>query len=145
MNSIRIGNTKVFNISKLSCWPAEVPWMKSTLFEFTTIWQDDQEPLPDPKRIVNSVTFGTRFLTVRLGLIPAKTLHNCDIVSVNVNHFPCMKICDTLWKHLCMLTYIYVNMDECWLTSSMPELSFKLQMFLIIRQSQKMCFLKELL
>ncbi len=26
-----------------------------------------------------------------------------------------------------MLTYIYFNVDECWLTSSMPQQRFKLQ------------------
>ncbi len=26
-----------------------------------------------------------------------------------------------------MLTYIYLNADECWLTSSMPQQRFKLQ------------------
>ncbi len=37
MKSISIWNTK------LSCWPAEVPRMKSTLFKFTVICQNDQE------------------------------------------------------------------------------------------------------
>ncbi len=67
MKSIRIGNTKVLNISKLSCWPTEVPWMRSTLFEFTGICQNDQERSPDRTRMVNSSLFGSRFLTVRLG------------------------------------------------------------------------------
>ncbi len=53
-------------------------------------------------------------------IIPAKPLHYCDIVSVHFNHFYCMGICDKLTKHLSMLTYIYLNVDECWLTSSMP-------------------------
>ncbi len=53
-------------------------------------------------------------------IIPAKPMHNHDIVSVHFNHFHCMRICDKLSKHLSMLTYIYLNMDECWLTSSMP-------------------------
>ncbi len=46
--------------------------------------------------------------------------HNCDIVLVHFNHFPCMGICDKLSRHLSMLTYIYLNMDGCSLTSSMP-------------------------
>ncbi len=29
-----------------------------------------------------------------------------------------------------MLTYIYLNMDECWLTSPIPQQSFKLQIYL---------------
>ncbi len=28
--------------------------------------------------------------------IPAKSFHNRDIVSVHINHFSCMRICDTL-------------------------------------------------
>ncbi len=47
------------------------------------------------------------------------TLHNCDTVSVHCNHFYCIEICDKLNKHLHMLTYIYLNVDECWLISSM--------------------------
>ncbi len=50
---------------------------------------------------------------------PAKPLHNHDIVSVHFNHFNCMGICDKLSKQLSMLTYIYLNVDECWLTNSM--------------------------
>ncbi len=44
MKSIRIGNTKVLNIAKLSCWPAEVPWMKvhySNSQEFARITRND--------------------------------------------------------------------------------------------------------
>ncbi len=40
--------------------------------------------------------------------IHAEVLHICDIVTVHFNHFPCMKIFDTIWSHLCVLTYIYV-------------------------------------
>ncbi len=45
--------------------------------------------------------------------IPAKPLHNRDIVSVYFNNFHCMRICDKLSRHLSMLTYIYLNVDEC--------------------------------
>ncbi len=45
--------------------------------------------------------------------ILAKPLHNRDIVSVYFNYALCMRICNTLGRHLCMLTYIYPNMDEC--------------------------------
>ncbi len=38
--------------------------------------------------------------------IPAKPLHNRDIVSVHFNHFYCMGNCDNLTRHLSMLTYI---------------------------------------
>ncbi len=44
---------------------------------------------------------------------PPKPLHNCDIVSAHFNHFRCMRICDKLSRHLFMLTYIYLNVDEC--------------------------------
>ncbi len=53
-------------------------------------------------------------------VMPAKPLHNSDAVSVHFNHFYCMGICDKLSRHLSMLTYIYLNMDEYWLTSPMP-------------------------
>ncbi len=45
--------------------------------------------------------------------IPAKPLHNSDTVSVHFNDFYCMGICDKLSRHLSMLTYIYLNVDEC--------------------------------
>ncbi len=53
-------------------------------------------------------------------IIPAKPLHNSDTVSVHFNHFYCMWICDKLSRHLYMLTYVYLNVDGCWLTSHMP-------------------------
>ncbi len=52
--------------------------------------------------------------------IPAKPLHNNDIVSVHFNHFHRVGIYEKLSRHLSMLTYIYLNVDECWLTYSMP-------------------------
>ncbi len=45
--------------------------------------------------------------------IPANTLHNHAIVSIHFNHFYCMGICDKLSSLLSMLTYIYLNVDEC--------------------------------
>ncbi len=60
------------------------------------------------------------FLCYDIDFIPAKPLHSSDIVSMHFNHFYCMGICDKLTRHLFMLTYIYLNMDECWLTSSVP-------------------------
>ncbi len=46
MKGIHIRNTKVLNISKLSCWPAEVPRMRSTPFEFTEICRmTENDPL----------------------------------------------------------------------------------------------------
>ncbi len=61
-------------------------------------------------------SMGVLFLLL-LG-IPAKPLHNQDIVSVHFNHFPCMRICNKLSRYLSMLTYTYHNVDECWLISS---------------------------
>ncbi len=60
-------------------------------------------------------TTKSRFLTVCFATfsIPAKPLHNHDIVSVQFNHFYCMEICDKLRRDLAMLTYIYINVDEC--------------------------------
>ncbi len=40
--------------------------------------------------------------------IPAKPLHNCDIVSVHFNHFHCMRICDKLSRHLSVNLHIHV-------------------------------------
>ncbi len=46
-------------------------------------------------------------------IIPAQPLHNSDIVSVHFNNFPCiMMINSTLTKHLSILSYIYIYMDE---------------------------------
>ncbi len=53
------------------------------------------------------------FLLVVALYLPAKPLHNHDIASVHLNNFYCMGICDKLSRHLYMLTYIYLNMDEC--------------------------------
>ncbi len=41
-----------------------------------------------------------------------------------------MDICNKLRKDLAMFTYIYLNMDECWLTSSMPQQRLKLHIFI---------------
>ncbi len=45
--------------------------------------------------------------------IPAKPIHNHDIVSVKFNHFYCTEICDKLRRGLAMFIYIYLNMDDC--------------------------------
>ncbi len=58
-----------------------------------------------------------------LQCIPAKPLHNRDIASVHFNHLLCMGICDKLSSHISMLTYIYLNVDKCWLTSSIPSVT----------------------
>ncbi len=41
--------------------------------------------------------------------IPAKPLHNLDIVSVHFNHFPCMGIWDKLSRHL----YVNIHISQC--------------------------------
>ncbi len=41
-----------------------------------------------------------------------------------------MEICDNLRSELAMFTNIYVNVDECWLTSSIPQQMFNLQIVL---------------
>lgn len=43
------------------------------------------------------------------------------VVSEHFNHFLCIKICDTPRTDLCKLTFIYLRMDEYWLTSYMPK------------------------
>ncbi len=45
--------------------------------------------------------------------IPAKPLHNHDIVSVHFNHFYSTEICYKLRRNLAMFIYIYLNMNEC--------------------------------
>ncbi len=75
-------------------------------------------------------TVSLRSLSKEPMYIPAKPLHNHDIVSVHFNHIPCTGICDKLSRHLSMLTYIYLNVDECSLTSFVPQQSFKLQISL---------------
>ncbi len=62
--------------------------------------------------------------------ISAQPLHNHIIVSGHLYHFPCMKIYDTLRRHLCMLTYIYFDMDDCWLTYCMLQQMVKLKISL---------------
>ncbi len=57
---------------------------------------------------------------------PAKPQHNYDRVSVHYHYLYCMKICDNLRRDLAIFTYIYRNVDECLLTSSMPQKWFKL-------------------
>ncbi len=42
----------------------------------------------------------------------------------------CMQICDKLSRDLAMLSYLNLNVDDCWLTSSMPQQMFKLQILL---------------
>ncbi len=46
-------------------------------------------------------------------IIPAKPLHNHDIVWVHFNNFYCTEICNKLSWDLAVLTYIYLNVDEC--------------------------------
>ncbi len=41
-----------------------------------------------------------------------------------------MEICDKLRMDLAMFTYIYLNVDDCWLTSYIPQQRFKLQIML---------------
>ncbi len=60
-------------------------------------------------------------------IIPAEPLHNHDIISVQFNHFYCTEICKMPQRDLALFAYIYLNVDECWLTSSMLEQRFKLQ------------------
>ncbi len=67
-----------------------------------------------------------KYLTMLVDIhIPAKPLHNRDIVSVHFIHFPWKEICDQLSRHLSLLTYIYLNMDEYWLTYYMPQKTLK--------------------
>ncbi len=59
--------------------------------------------------------------------MPAKPLHNYDIVSVHFSNFYCIEICD---RDLVMLTYIYLNVEYFLLTSAMQQLRFKFQILL---------------
>ncbi len=68
-----------------------------------------------------------KYIYWKYSSMPAKPLHNSDTVSVHFNHFYCMEICDKLRRDLAMLTYIYLNVDECWLASSTPQHRLKLQ------------------
>ncbi len=73
---------------------------------------------------------GFFYFYIIISIYNVKPLHNCDMVSVHFNHFHCMGICDKLNRHLSMLTYIYLNVDDCCLASSMPLQRFKLQISL---------------
>ncbi len=57
---------------------------------------------------------------VNIKFIPAKPLHNHDTISVHFNNFYCTEICHKLSRDLAMLTCIYLSVDDCRLTSSMP-------------------------
>ncbi len=52
-----------------------------------------------------------------------------------------MKICDILKRNLAILTYIYLNVDECWLTSSNSREGFNFKFLSIVLMLSKMCFL----
>ncbi len=52
------------------------------------------------------------------------------IIMTHFYHFYCTEICDKLSSDLAMLTYIYLNVDDCRLTSSMPQQRFKHQTWL---------------
>ncbi len=41
-----------------------------------------------------------------------------------------MEICDNLSRDIAMLTYIYLNVNDYWLISSMPQQRFKLKLLL---------------
>ncbi len=69
------------------------------------VWKFMQDQLRDQLRDFPSV-------------MHSKPLLKRKIVSVHFNNFPFMKICHKLRRHVCMLTYIYLNVDQCWLTSS---------------------------
>ncbi len=45
--------------------------------------------------------------------ILTQQLHNHDIVSVHFNNFYCTELCDKLSRDFAMLTYIYLNVDDC--------------------------------
>ncbi len=79
-------------------------------------------------------------MLVSLRFLPAMPLHNSDTVSVHFNHFYCMYICDKLKGDLAMLTYIYLNVDECWLASSMPQKPFNFKFLYIMLILNKMRF-----
>ncbi len=53
---------------------------------------------------------------------------NIDECSCNI--YFCMRICNTLSKHLSMLAYMYINIDECSLRSSTHQHNFKIHISL---------------
>ncbi len=50
---------------------------------------------------------------LHINYIPAKPIDNSDTVSVHINHLYCTEICDKLRGDFVMVTYIYLNVDEC--------------------------------
>ncbi len=58
-----------------------------------------------------------------------KPLHS-DTVSVHFNHFYCTEICDKLRRCLYMLINMFLYVNDCWLTSSMSQQRFELQICL---------------
>ncbi len=64
--------------------------------------------------------------------ISAKPLHNRDTVSVHFNNIYCTEICDKLSRDLAMLTYTYLNVDDCRLVSSMPSKGLTSKLYLTL-------------
>ncbi len=81
-----------------------------------------------------------QIITMTYNIIPAKPLHSHDIVSVHFNHFLCMRICDTAWRHISMLTYIYLNMGSDIFYSPAKVLNSKYILIMLVLNT--MCFLK---
>ncbi len=132
---LKTGFVFVFCICILGKWEVRLKFTELQCLLLKNRWFSDFYPIIGPSLIRCRPQYGTvhMFCIMRhmwkihknrlcLGIIniPAKQLHNSDTVSVHFNHLYCMGICDKLSRHLSMLTYMYLNVDECWLTSSMP-------------------------
>ncbi len=90
-----------------------------------------------PACIVQILIFIQPWITLTLVLlfIPAKPLHIYDTDSVHFNHFYYTEICDKLSSDLAIIMCIYLNVEECLLTSSMQQQRFKHQLLLIYAEN----------
>ncbi len=96
---------------------------------FLTLTNENLNPnYKSPKLYVThnlQCNYSCQYISFYILHIPIRSLHNRDTGSP---HF--CQICNKLKRGLAMLTYIYLNVNECWLSSFMPQQSFKLQIFL---------------
>ncbi len=88
-------------------------------------------------------------LTNTITIMPAWPLHKHDIISVDFNHFPWIRICDILGRHLSMLTYIHYHcgwVHRHILINTHPQWQvWSSKCFLNMLTLNKMCFLEVLI
>ncbi len=114
--------------------PELVFLLLNMLFSFVKYFHNFPSLMPFRDTSHMSVLFP---FTLRIATKPSR---NSNTVSVHFNHLYCTEICDKLRRDLAMLTYIYLDVDECWLMSSMPYKGFNSTFLSIMLILNNMCF-----